>query len=1081
MLKNILKNSASFKAIIEHVTKRETPVTVKGLTDAAFAHMLSCLPNMPTIVLTPSIKTAKQLCSDLQLFTLRPIHFLAPKELILYNVDARAADITRERLRVMNEAVTNPNQIFILPVEAAIQSVMPRSLFADDSLILKKGHTYELDFLVDRFVNLGYVREHVVEGEGQFSVRGGILDFSSVSGNFRVDFFGDEIENIRTFDIGTQRSLENRETAVVLPVQEKDAQSDFTIFLDYFKDAAVFMQEPLACGEAARMATAQLESEIKFAESGGRKISSSDILKDFGDVVERAQGLGLIGVCGISTSNPYFRSKKIIEMTAIRQPGFQGNMELFIDTVRGYVKSKRKVYVVAGSETKAKNIVETLCERGLFALYNDDGKDAVTVAVGEIREGFEYPEVNTAVISDRDIFGAVKKGRKGASGGKFRGDNVTAAQRLQSYSDLETGDYVVHQNHGIGKYLGIKQITVSGARMDYLQIKYHGEDKLYIPVNQLDMIYKYVGKDGVQVRLSRLGGAEWNRTKQRVKRACEDMAEQLVELYAKRQMQAGRAFPADDQWQSEFEETFEYNETEDQLRTIEEVKRDMQAPRPMDRLVCGDVGYGKTEVAMRAAFKAVISGAQVAYLVPTTVLASQHFAVFRRRMQQFGVRIELLSRFRKPAEQKATIARLEKGEADIVIGTHRLLQKDIKYKNLGLLIIDEEQRFGVSHKERIKEIKTNIDVLTLTATPIPRTLHMSLSGIRDMSVIETPPKNRYPVATYVLEYNFKIVREAIAREVARGGQVYYLHNRVETIHGTADKIRKISPNLRVSVAHGQMAEASLERIMVKVAEGEVDVLICTTIIETGLDIPNINTIIIENADRMGLAQLYQLRGRVGRSNRLAHAYLTYNRDKILTEQAGRRLKAIQEFTEFGSGFKIALRDLEIRGAGNVIGSQQHGHMDAVGYDLYCQFLEEAITKIKGEPERGRTEDLTTINVPCDAYLPESYIEGENYRIEMYKKIAGIRTDEDYSYVEQELLDRYGEISQCVRNLLDVAILKALASDLHIVEIKQFDGFFLMKMQRGFGESFRIKTDDLGKDGNIKFLLQRVKALKNFVK
>jgi len=827
--------------------------------------------------------------------------------------------------------------------ETAFNQAVISKEFFEKPLTLKLNQTIDLEKNAQELFDLGYVREIAVEGEGQFSIRGGILDFSGINGNFRIELFGDEIDSIRRFEIDSQRSIEKIDKVSVLPAEELNGTAKVT---DYFKEAPAI----LAYNDCAIK-----ENEVIFGED-------------------------------------------------------DTNLEQLAEQIRINKLEKKE---------KAKR----------------------------------------APAKPKD------------------------AERIANYFELEKGDFVVHQIHGIAVFNGICEMEIGGVNGDYLELDYAGTDKMFVPVSQMDMVYKYIGKEG-NIKLSKLGGSEWKNTKSKVRAACEDIAEKLIALYAKRQEVTGVAFSEDNAWQSEFEDDFEYEETPDQLRAIEEVKADMQSFKPMDRLLCGDVGYGKTEVAMRAAFKAATDGKQVAYLCPTTVLASQQYAAFAKRMEKFGIKLALLSRFRTAAEQRETVKKLAEGEIDIVIGTHRLLQKDIVYKNLGLLIVDEEQRFGVTHKERIKEIKTNVDVLTLTATPIPRTLHMSLVGIRDMSTISHPPHDRYPVATYVLEYNEEVINRAVLKEIARGGQVYYLHNNIETIHRIADKISKISPDINVSVAHGRMNENELEKIMINMAEGEIDVLVCTTIIETGLDIPNVNTIIIENADKMGLAGLYQLRGRVGRSNRLAHAYLTFQRDKILTEVAEKRLNAIEQFTEFGSGFRIALRDLEIRGAGNLVGSQQHGHMDAIGYDLYCKFLSEAIEKLKTGDAMEEAEEETLINVPTNAFIPRDYVQGENYRLEMYKKIASVKSDEEIADITDELTDRYGVLPESVQNLIKVANLKFIAEELNLAEIRyiapEYPGGvckYLFKMKRNKGKSFTINGNNPRQTSNIDFLLDYVK---NFV-
>ncbi len=700
--------------------------------------------------------------------------------------------------------------------------------------------------------------------------------------------------------------------------------------------------------------------------------------------------------------------------------------------------------------------------RFIFADPKDNGvsfnKGETVIIRGELNKGFEYPEMGFVLVSDREIFETKKSRRK---------RKVENANRIKSYNDISAGDYVVHQTHGIGQYMGTQKMSVSGVTKDYLKIQYQGTDILYIPIDQLNLLYKYVGNADRKLKLNRLGGSDWSKTKQRVKQSTAELARKLVELYAERERVKGFAYSEDTIWQRDFEDTFDYRETDDQLRSIEEVKADMESTKPMDRLLCGDVGFGKTEVALRAAFKAVSDSKQAAYLCPTTILAMQHYETFLKRMENFPIKVEMLSRFRTAAEQKRILKQVKTGEIDIIIGTHRILSKDLEFKDLGLLIIDEEQRFGVAHKERLKELKQNVDVLTMTATPIPRTLHMAMTGVRDMSVLTEPPENRYPVQTYVLEDNPAVIADAIRNEISRGGQVFYLYNRVQGIHRKAEWIRSQFPDITVAVGHGKMKEDELEDIMYDMVNGKTDVLVCTTIIETGLDIPNANTIIIEDADKMGLAQLYQLRGRVGRSNRAAYAYLTYHKDKILSEVASKRLRAVKEFTEFGSGFKIAMRDLEIRGAGNILGPEQHGHMDAVGYDMYCKLLKESVQEAQGLKVEEETEVSVDINI--DAYLPEIYIKNHNQRIDIYKKIAAVETEDDKFEIEDELIDRFGDIPKAVQNIIDVAALKSPAKNAGIFEITQSGDSLLLKFHEEFIDANLIMGLDRTYPKRIKLL------------
>jgi transcription-repair coupling factor (superfamily II helicase) len=1091
------KNSDSSKNTKATLTGYNA-IECSGLTPTAFANLVFCracdsfIPAKntnqpalaaPLIIITPNILLAQNLASDIKHFANMPqatsaeksianmVHVLPSRELVFFDIDARSNETTIQRISTFYQAVINPNQIFIAPASAIIAPAAEVDIFRDNTMSFKTNATINIDDLAKKFVNLGYVRKEIVEGGGQFSIRGGIIDFANnAKTGVRIELWGDDIESIRQFDIITQRSNKTLAKAIALPIHEnfitnsaKDAikekiepyvkegnshalkDYDMLESDDYFTSIDKYL--PLIYTKTPNFFDyfePELNNNIKsrpqcyLYESTQVHNTATALIEQITDNVLNAQDKHLMPHLGTQYFNDFLIPSTCIQIdeeysinsadspTSIAfntraTTSFVNNIELFKKEVNSYIDRNYNIYLVSANKQAAENHLKELDIWG------------VKVIEGTLPNGLEVADKSNAVkqviFGSSDVFATAAKPKKTHKG------NKKDRQKLNSYADLDIGDYVVHEYHGIGKFIGIKQITIDDSTIDYLHIQYRGTDKLYVPTNQLDLVYKYIGKDAdAAVKLNRLGGAEWSKTKSRVKRACMDMAIDLAKLYAKREAIEGKAFSEDNTYQQEFEDTFPYTETDGQLQAIGDTKRDMQKPKPMDRLICGDVGYGKTEVAMRASFKAVLDGCQVAYLVPTTVLASQHFNTFVKRMDSFGVRIELLSRFRTPTQVKKTLERLKNGEVDIVIGTHRLLQKDVKFKNLGLLIIDEEQRFGVTHKEKIKEMREHVDVLTLTATPIPRTLHMSLVGIRDMSIIEQPPKDRLPVSTYVLEYNFDVISEAITREVARGGQVYYLHNRVETIYRTRDRLAKISPNLRIAVGHGQMHERELEGIMNQLDNGEIDVLICTTIIETGLDIPNVNTIIIEDSDKMGLAQLYQLRGRVGRSNRMAYAYLTYTKNKVLNENASKRLKAISEFTEFGSGFKIALRDLEIRGAGNIIGAQQHGNMESIGYDLYCKILADSIAEIRGElmPK----DEMVNVKLAVDAFIPTSYVEGENYRIELYKRFAEVRNENDADDLLAELKDRFGEPPNCVHNLLKIALITAECRKIGIIEISQ---------------------------------------------
>lgn len=850
----------------------------------------------------------------------------------------------------------------------------------------------------------------------------------------RIELWGDEVDSIRTFDPESQRSIENLKEASIGPATEfPEEEGRRTSFLDYFpqEDTILYLDEPPRLIEkGAAVEEEFMEAQKRRVESGQEVSEAEAALYPVEEIVKKMNQYGSIGFSALDTPCRAFLVRGAYSLHVKGVQPYNRSFELLTQDLKRLKRNKSRVILLSGSRTRAKRLAEDLRDYGLSSFYTEDMErevqpEEVMTMYGHVAEGYEYPLLKFTVISETDIFGKAKKKKK---------RKIYEGRKIQNFSELKPGDYVVHENHGLGIYQGIEKIEVDRIAKDYMKISYAKGGNLYIPATQLDLIQKYADSDAKRPKLNRLGTQEWTKTKARVRGAVKEIARDLVELYAARQDQEGYVYGEDTVWQKEFEEMFPFEETEDQLLAIDAVKRDMQSRKIMDRLICGDVGYGKTEIAIRAAFKAVQENKQVAYLVPTTILAQQHYNTFLQRMKDFPVRVDLLCRFRTSAQQKKTIEDLHRGLVDIVIGTHRLLSGDVAFKDLGLLVIDEEQRFGVQHKEKIKKLKENVDVMTLTATPIPRTLHMSLIGIRDMSVLEEAPEDRLPIQTYVMEYSEEMVREAIERECARDGQVYYVYNRVEDIAEITARIQRLVPDVNVAYAHGQMRERELEKIMYDFISGEIDVLVSTTIIETGLDISNVNTMIIHDSDRMGLSQLYQLRGRVGRSGRMAYAFLLYRRDKLLKEVAEKRLAAIREFTDLGSGFKIAMRDLEIRGAGNLLGAEQHGHMEAVGYDLYCKMLNEAVRHLKGEG--GEEGYNTTIDLNLDAYIPDSYIPNEYHKLDIYKRIAAIESEEDMEEMTEELIDRFGEFPKKVEMLLLVARLKALAHEAYVTQIEQ---------------------------------------------
>lgn len=1084
---NLLSEYKEYSDFCAAVKNGRTPVSIAGIVESAVPQFISeARENKKTLVVACSDIEAKQIAADLQFFCSN-VYLFPTREYVFYNIDAR--NHHDEYMRIEALAGIEDNAVAVASLESILQYTIPKETLKKYTLFFGMDSEYDIDELSETLVKMGYVREEEVSGKGQYALRGGILDIFSVQTEnpVRIEFFDTKVDSIREFDVMTQRSIGTLDKTIVLPCTElifedknvlylkteeyikklkrkkhdqseliyhirEDMESflcggfaaidryaamiydDLPTVTDYFDDAsAVFLIEPKRLADRAK--SLEWEQGEIIEELSAKKLILPDytaIWESYSDAADKLQRLPMISLNSLSHTTVNYTYKSIFNFVTKTTVSLHGKIDYLYDDLKERSKSGTTVVILAANRSRGENLAGTLKDKGIKCRYIHDDtefeKGEIVVVRGETSKGFEYPELNFVMISEQEIFDTGKKRTR------CKADN---ANRIKSYTDINVGDYVVHQAHGIGQYMGIKKMSVEGITKDYLHIKYRGTDSLYVPVDQLDMLFKYVGGNEKVLKLNKLGGTEWTKTKQKVKAATSDMAKQLVNLYAEREKIKGYAYSADTPWQRDFEDTFAYQETEDQLRSIEEVKKDMESTRPMDRLLCGDVGYGKTEVALRAAFKAATEAKQVAYLCPTTILAMQQYETFSKRMENFPIKIEMLSRFRTQAEQKKILKKLKTGEIDIIIGTHRILQKDLEFRDLGLLIIDEEQRFGVAHKEKLKEMKKNVDVLSMTATPIPRTLHMAMVSVRDMSVLETPPENRYPVSTYVLEYNMQVIADAMKKELSRGGQVFYLYNRVQGIYRVAENIRQMLPNANVAVGHGKMNEDELEDIMYDMVNGKTDILVCTTIIETGLDIPNANTIIIENADKMGLSQLYQLRGRVGRSSRSAYAYLTYKRDAVLTEVAQKRLSAIREFTEFGSGFKIAMRDLEIRGAGNILGAEQHGHMDAVGYDMYCKILSESVKEAQGIS--AEEEEATSIDLQVDAFIPENYIRSNNIRIDTYKRIAGIENEDDASEITDEIIDRFGDMPKSVANLLEIAQIKALAHTVGIHDITQKGG------------------------------------------
>lgn len=1073
--------------------------TQKSLISAAVGSSL----NKNCLVITHNEIAARKLYEDISFLTPDSALLLHSGEIIFHRIDAKSSEISQQRLTAINQLLSSKTKVVCASIEALIQKMVPGDRFTKIKKSIKLGDTIDTSELISHFTMSGYERVDMVEGKGQFSIRGGIIDFYPLTEDnpVRIELFGDEVDSLRQFDVLTQRSIakieeveinasrelilkeeEIKEAAVSLKScldkrlkslntsgKKKEAEKlhenlmkdldkllqgcyfegieryisffkiDFHSILDYLKDFTVIIDEP------NRVKQRYENINLEFLEHFKQLMETNEVVSEqynayftYDQLLLKLKEHKCISFNTLLKSSPDFKPDTIISFISRSMHPFHGKLDLLMDELMQWKDKKYKILILSGTADRGKRLVYSLREQNINAIYKDEldielQEGHIIVMPGTLNSGFEFPSIRYAVISDREVFAVQKKEAPKKKG-----------RLIKVFTDMKVGDYVVHENHGIGQYVGVEKLTVGGVIRDYLHIKYGGNDKLYIPTDQLDMIQKYIGGEDKLPKLNKLGSTEWSKTKAKAHKNIQVLAIDLLKLYAERQQMIGHAFPADTRWQKEFEDMFPYEETEDQLRCIEEIKQDMERSRTMDRLLCGDVGYGKTEVALRAAFKCVMENKQAAILAPTTILAQQHYNTCIQRFASFPVKIEVLSRFKSQSELKRAMQDIKNGTVDVIIGTHKLLQDSVKFKDLGLLIIDEEQKFGVAHKEKIKSLKTNVDVLTLSATPIPRTLHMSMIGIRDISVIEQPPEERYPVQTYVMEHNEDVIRDAIVKEIARGGQVYYLFNRVRSISKVAAQIKELVPDARVAYAHGQMDERILEDTMLDFYNGEFDVLVCTTIIEAGLDIPNVNTIVISDADKMGLSQLYQLRGRVGRSNRLAYAYFTYQKDKVLNEVAEKRLQAIKEFTEFGSGFKIAMRDLEIRGTGNLLGREQHGHMEAIGYDLFIKLLEDTLRGLKGEEAVQQVE--TSIELQINAYIPETYITDENQKIEMYKKIASIESKQELYDIEEEVEDRFGDIPSVTRNLLAIAYIKQMAQKCGISNITQKGSNIIIKFK-----------------------------------
>ena len=1065
-----LMELAEFETVQKKCKKEKGILQFAGCVNSQKTHMMYALGDgfdFKIIAVSSEMK-AKQIYEEYR-FLDNNVYLYPAKDLLFYQADLRGKYLLKQRMEVLQAMIEQGNATVVTSIDGFMDALLPFSVMKERIRVFKLGETVDFEQLKRDMVALGYDREEEISGPGQFAVRGGILDIYPLTEEvpIRIELWGDEIDSIRTFDVESQRSIENLEQITIYPASDfPEEEAKRVSFLDYFDldKTILFLDEPVRLVETGEGVAAEfVQAQANRMESGYDVSDEEMKLFTAKEVADRMNHFHCVAFSALEMKCKELKAQEVFHLQSKSVNPYNNSFELLTRDLKRLKRTGYRVVLLSGSRTRAKRLAEDLRDYNLSSFYSEDFEREVLegeilVTYGHVTEGYEYPMLKFMVISETDIFGKAKKKKK---------RKTYEGQKILNFAELKAGDYVVHENHGLGIYQGIEKIEIDKVAKDYMKISYAGGGNLYIPATQLDLIQKYASADAKKPKLNRLGGQEWNKTKSRVRGAIKEIAKDLVELYAARQQKAGFVYGEDTVWQREFEEMFPFEETDDQLLAIEAVKRDMESTKIMDRLICGDVGYGKTEIAIRAAFKAVQENKQVVYLVPTTVLAQQHYNTFVQRMKEFPVRVDLMCRFRTGAQQKKTIEDTKRGLVDIIIGTHRVLSDDIEYKDLGLLIIDEEQRFGVQHKEKIKKLKENIDVLTLTATPIPRTLHMSLIGIRDMSVLEEAPNDRMPIQTYVMEYNDEMVREAIQRELSRQGQVYYVYNKVKDIDEIAAKIQKLVPEATVAYAHGQMKEHKLENIMLDFINGEIDVLVSTTIIETGLDISNANTMIIHDADQLGLSQMYQLRGRVGRSNRMAYAFLMYRRDKLLREVAEKRLAAIREFTDLGSGFKIAMRDLEIRGAGNLLGAEQHGHMEAVGYDLYCKMLNEAVKHLKGELEEEPY--TTTVDLNVDAFIPASYIPNEYQKLDIYKRIASIENEEEMDDMLEELIDRFGDVPKKVQQLLHIALLKALAHQAYVISVEQKGDVIKFIMY----EKAKVKVEKIAPmietyKGNLKF-------------
>lgn len=1137
LLQNLIQSTKSYNCLMDELNKKDHVGVVNIDESLALLYAVNLLNKENILLICENELQGEKITTSLNEISPGVASFLHSEPSHFYFVNSHSKELTHERIQVFHEILFRKKRIIVTPLESLFKKLMPPKEYKKLFKSIKVGQIIEMDEFVTSLTDSGYQRCEMVENPGQFSVRGGLVDvFNIIDKNpVRVEFFDDEIDSIRVFDIENQQSMEKLDTLKLSPAHEilfkdyekqelydllqkdmekaKKKNGQRQVSLENLAESYINGQVenvegliPYYKGELSSLMD-YFSQDTHFLFFDGDRFSNqsesfvSQLKEDFQSLLEKGeifpnffqrfftfeeiqdflQEKKTVDFQSLSKKFNFIKAQAVIEVNSKEVYSFYGKIPEFVDQLAQWKKENYTLIILGQDKSRCNNINEMLSNYSIEGHIQKEDilYKKVNIIQGSLAKGFVLYEDKLVVLSDRDIFKEKAKSKKKKKNKK--------GKKIESFTDLKVGDYIVHDTHGIGLYAGIEQIAVEGIKKDYLHLKYAKGDKLYIPVDQMDSVQVYIGFGDKKPKVNKLGSGEWKKSKQKTKESVTDMAKELLEMYAKRRQAKGYAFSKDNNWTIEFEEKFPYEETGDQLQSIEEVKADMESNIPMDRLICGDVGYGKTEVAIRAAFKCIMDNRQVAMLVPTTILAQQHYNSFMSRFEDYPIRIEMLSRFRTKKQQEQIIEDIKRNQVDIVIGTHRLLSKDVRYHDLGLLIVDEEQRFGVKHKEQIKELKTNIDVLTLSATPIPRTLHMSLVGARDMSILNEPPHNRTPVQTYIMEYNEILLRDAINRELARSGQVYYVYNKVHDIESVVAKVSRMVPEARIAVAHGQMSETKLENIMMDFMDHEYDILVCTTIIESGLDISNANTIIIEDADHMGLSQLYQLRGRVGRSNRLSYAYITYRKDKTLSEIAEKRLKALRDFTEFGSGFKIAMRDLEIRGAGSMLGSKQHGHLTTVGYDMYCKILDEAVKELKGEETLVTIN--TTIEVDVDAYIPSTYVESEKQKYQLYKKIIGIESQSELNQIEEDIEDRYGNLPKSVQNLLYISYIKKMSSSLGIDKIKDINNQIIFT----FEKSFFLSVDEIkeiikeypvqfntDKSGNTSLILKKSLQDKNIL-